>query len=114
MPDSRDYSFPTLENFPQMESGVTRNFGNEAQHEPSWEPQNDSLGDGWIPSAIEGLSGDTSSIQKSSLSSDSAHAMGEARRVSLFLENMQPETANKVTSMLLKSNVDLKMTMTIQ
>jgi hypothetical protein len=112
--DGRDYGSLALEQFPHMELGVTNNFGNEAQHELCREPQNDSLGDGWFHSAMEGLSGEASTLQTTSLSSDSAHTMGEARRVSLFLEDMQPETANRVTSTLLNSNVDVKMKMTVQ
>lgn len=90
--DGMDYDSLALDSFPQMELGVTNSF----------------VGDGWMPSTIEGLDADTSST------SYSVHALGEARRVSLFLEDMQPETANRVTTMLLNGNVDLKMKMTIR
>ena len=102
--DGMDYDSLALDSFPQMELGVTNSFGDEL----CWEPQGGGVGDGWMPSTIEGLDADTSST------SYSVHALGEARRVSLFLEDMQPETANRVTTMLLNGNVDLKMKMTIR
>ena len=114
MPDGREFGSLALEQFPHMDSEFTNNFGNEAPHELCREPQNDSLGDGWFHSVMEGLSGETSSLKKTSLSSDSAHTIGEAKKVSLFLEDMQPETANRVTTMLLNCNVDVKMKMTVQ
>ncbi|KAL2047214.1 hypothetical protein N7G274_001233 [Stereocaulon virgatum] len=114
IPDRRDYGSLALGQFPHMESGVTNNFGNEAQDEIYREPQNNSLGDGWFPAGMEGLNGEAASIKTTSLASDSAHTMYESKRVSLFLEDMQPETANRVTSMLLNSNVDVKMKMTVQ
>ena len=117
MPDGRNYDVvasPALEHFPQMESGATKNIGNEALHGLLWEAQDDSLANGWTHSAMEGLSKDTARVQTTPLSSDSPDAVGETRRVSLFLEDMQPETANRVTSMLLNSNVDLKMKMTVR
>jgi len=115
--ESRDYGFASslaLENFPQMESGITDDVAREAQHEMVWEPQNDSLPDGWAHPAIDSFSGDTARGQTTALSSNSAQAVSEARRVSLLLEDMQPETANRVTSMLLNSNVDVKMKMTVR
>ncbi len=107
MPDGTDYGSSALDNFPQMELGATYSFGDEANNELCWEPQNGFVRDGRMPSIMEDLSADTSSLH-------SAHAPGEARRVSLFLEDMQPETANRVTTMLLNGNVDLKMKMTIR
>ena len=107
MPDGTEHGSLALDNFPQMELGIADSFGGEAHNELWWEPQNGSVGDGWMPSAMEGLVADTSS-------SYSLHGSGEARRVSLFLEDMQPETANRVTTMLLNGNVDLKMKMTIR
>ena len=107
MPDGTDYGSSALDNFPQMELGARYNFGDEGHNELCWEPQNGIVRDGSMPSIMEGLSTDTSSLH-------SAHAAGEARKVSLFLEDMQPETANRVTTMLLNGNVDLKMKMTIR
>ena len=108
MPDGTEHGSLVLDDFPQLELGIRNDFGDEAHNELWWEPQNDSVGNGWMPSAMEGLVADTSS------SSCSVHASSEARRVSLFLEDMQPETANRVTTMLLNGNVDLKMKMTIR
>ena len=107
MPDVMDYGSFGLDDFPQMELGVTKSFGDEEHNELCWELQNGSVGDGCMPSPMEDLVADTSS-------SPSVHALGEARKVSLFLEDMQPETANRVTTMLLNGNVDLKMKMTIR
>lgn len=107
MPDGMDYSSFSLDNFPQMELGATSIFGDESHNELCWDLQSGSVGDGWMPSTMEDLAADTPS-------SYSVHALGEARRVSLFLEDMQPETANRVTTMLLNGNVDLKMKMTIR
>ena len=107
MLDGTDYGSSALDNFPQMELGATYNFGDEAHNELCWDPQNSFVRDGPMPSTMEGLSADTPSLQ-------SAHALGEAKRVSLLLEDMQPETANRVTTMLLNGNVDLKMKMTIR
>lgn len=101
---------PTLEHFPQMEPGVTKNIGNEAQPEILWQPPTDCLADGWTQSVMDGLSRHTVRVPTTPFSSDSAQAAGDARRVSLLLEDMQPETASRVTLMLLNSNVDLKMT----
>ena len=111
--DGTEHDSLVLDDFPQMELGMTNNFGNEAHNELWWEPQQiGSMGDGvWMPSsAMEGLVADPSSLSSRSMH----HASGEARRVSLFLEDMQPETANRVTTMLLNGNVDLKMKMTIR
>ena len=109
MVDGTDYSSFSLENFPQMELGVTNSFGDESHthNELCWDLQGGSVGDRWMTSTMEDIAADTSSPY-------SAHALGEARGVSLFLEDMQPETANRVTTMLLNGNVDLKMKMTIQ
>ena len=107
MVDGTDYSSFSLENFPQMELGVTNSFGDESHNELCWDLQGGSVGDRWMTSTMEDIAADTSSPY-------SAHALGEARRVSLFLEDMQPETANRVTTMLLNGNVDLKMKMTIR
>ena len=108
-----------LEEFPQMEIGSSNNgIGNDARHGILWEPPNDhvtTIMDKGGESAIEEKqSGERAMVHRDPLSSDSAHARGESRRVSLFLEDMQPETANRVTSMLLNSDVDLKMKITVK
>ncbi|KAL9101936.1 MAG: hypothetical protein Q9163_002850 [Psora crenata] len=103
-----------LEEFPQAELGVTNNIRDEAQHQMLWEPRDDSLTARGAQSTMEDLNGETAILQHNATLNDAAHGGGEARRVSLFLEDMQPETANRVTSMLLNSNVDVKMRMTVK
>lgn len=103
-----------LEEFPQADLGVTNNVRDEAQPEGFWELQKDSLTDGGLDSAMGGPSGGTAIIQNNLTLSHAADAGGQARRVSLFLEDMQPEIANRVTTMLLNSNVDVKMKMTVK
>ena len=103
-----------LEEFPQAESGVTNNIRNEAQHQFLWEPLDGSLTGTGAQSTMESLDGETAILQHNPILNDAAHGGGEARRVSLFLEDMQPETATRVTSMLLNSKVDFKMKMTVK
>ena len=103
-----------LEEFPQADLGVTNNIRDEAQPEGLWELQNGTLTDRGAQSAMGAPNGETAIVQNNLTLSDAADAGGQARRVSLFLEDMQPETANRVTTMLLNSNVDVKMKMTVK
>ena len=117
MPDSMDGSFASslsLEDLPTMELDFTNDGGKNAQYELLWESQNESLGDAWTSAAIEGLTTETANYPTLPLSIDSALDMVEVKKVSLVLEDMQPEMANRVTSLLLNSNVDVKMKMTVQ
>lgn len=103
-----------LEEFPQADLRVTNTIREEAQPEGFWELQNNSLTDRGAQSAMGGPNGEMEIVQNNPTLSDGADAGGQARRVSLFLEDMRPETANRVTTMLLNSNVDVKMKMTVK
>ena len=104
---------PELEPAPEMEPEFMDDIGNGAQQELLWETQEESLADNRTSCAMDGLSNNMASSQTTPFSSDSAFAVGETRKVSLFLEDMEADTANAVTSILLQSNVDLKMKMTV-
>lgn len=89
-------------------------FGNETSNDLVWDTQNDPLVNRWADSALQASNEATTVLPTASLSRNVASSMGEAKKVSLILEDMRPETANRVTTMLLNSNVDVKMKMTVQ
>ncbi|MCJ1224920.1 hypothetical protein MMC12_001567 [Toensbergia leucococca] len=117
MPDFADYGVASsldLEYIPQIELEVSNDTGSELRQGLLCEPQIDALADKWTSCAVEGLSSNTARGQTASPSNDSAFVPDEAKTVSLCLEDMEPETANMVTSILFKSNIDLKMKMTVR
>ena len=93
---------------------LENDFGNEEQHRLLWEPHSSASADAPGHSAIHTWSNDKESAQTNSIAKVQPNFVGGPRRVSLLLEDMQPETANRVTSMLLNSNVDVKMKMTVR
>ena len=117
MLDSMDDSIAlslSLEDLPAMEAGLSNDGRNDAPYDLLWESQNESLEDAWNSSAMEGLTTDTASYSTLPLSINSILDMVEAKKVSLVLEDMQPETANRVTSLLLNNNVNVKIKVTCQ
>ncbi|KAL8819776.1 MAG: hypothetical protein Q9191_007658 [Dirinaria sp. TL-2023a] len=89
-------------------------FGSEAPVEVLWEPHNSGSVDESGCSATHKFNNIEKSAQTRSIAKLSQDSVAETRKVSLVLEDMHPETANRVTSMLLNSNVDVKMKMTVR
>ena len=118
MPDDRENggaSSLALQAIPEaMQSEFPSDVRNDRPYEKLWEPQNDSLEDTWTSAAMEGLTTDVEYLPMIPSAIDAAIAMVESKRVSLVLEDMQPDMANRVTSLLLNSNVNVKMKMTVQ
>ena len=117
IPDGMDNNFVSslpLEDLLAMESGFTNDARNDSQYEMLWELPNDSLADTWTSAAVVGLTTDTASYPTIPLSINSALVTGQVKRVSLVLEDMQPEMANRVATLLLNSNMNVKMKMTVQ